>query len=96
MPGPREVLLYPDGDTDPPATFAVRMPVEMRLGRPLFIELLWIDQAAEGSQEAAFIKGAETTAVRYSVRREYSAAGAYLGTAFASFVKCPPTEGGSV
>jgi hypothetical protein len=96
LPGLREVLLYPGGDAGLPATFAVRMPVEMRLGRPLFIELLWIDRAAGGPQEAAFMKGAEATEVRYSVRREYSAAGAYLGTAFASFVKCPPTEGGSM
>ena len=79
LPEPREVLLTPpeqEGHLGRAGTFAVRMPVEMRLGRPLFIELLWFVEGAGGLS-------------RHSIRRCISETGEYLGTAFGSFVCAP-------
>ena len=55
-----------------PCCFAVRMPVEMRVGRPVWLEVLWL------TKENGCL-------VRHSVRRVYDSSGQYLGSAFASF-----------
>ncbi len=65
------------------ASFAVRMPVEMRIGRRLFIEVTWVLQDEHG--ETGGRQGAPL--VRHSVRRIYSTRGDYLGSAFATFDK---------
>ena len=65
------------------ASFAVRMPVEMRIGRRLFIEVTWVlrgEHGAEGGRQGVPM-------ARHSVRRIYSTRGDYLGSAFATFDK---------
>ena len=65
-------------------SFAVRMPVEMRIGRRLFIEISWVLQG-EHQVEKGGARGRPL--VRHAVRRVYDVRGDYLGSAFATFEK---------
>jgi hypothetical protein len=61
------------------------MPVEMRIGRPLFLEINWLffdEQSRGGGGD-----GVAEVIVRYSVRRVFAKNGDYMGSAFASFAK---------
>jgi hypothetical protein len=65
-------------------SFAVRMPVEMRIGRRLFIEMTWVLQG-EHQVERGGARGRPL--MRHAVRRIYDVRGDYLGSAFATFEK---------
>ena len=43
------------------------MPVEMRLGRPLYTELIWLEFAQEDSKFSA-LTGPDRSVLRHSVR----------------------------